>query len=148
MIISRDFYASITDKYNTDAEPQYMLFERKGTPHFTIWPIPSSTSPDLVIHYHRVRRLEDLDNAGDNADVLEPWINALAYALAAELADEYGLSPYDRNRLTALADSKLGRLIRGDRDIEDAVTMRSAYVPTGSRSGKTKNLDMDDYGDR
>lgn len=145
-IIGREFYASITDKYKTADEPIYLMFERKPTPHITVWPIPSKASPDVVIHLHQVRRLDDLDAAGDNADVLESWVNGLAWALAAELGPEYGIPPNQNVYFQQMAESKLARLTKNDRDIESSGSISPAYTPSG-HSAPTQVLgDSDDYG--
>jgi hypothetical protein len=100
-IIDKFRYMNIPDKAD-EGRPTHLWLDRQLTPHIYIWPIPDETT--YVLHYKRIRLLEDFDASGNNPDFPVRWINALTYGLAAHLSHEYQLPLQERGILTQEAE--------------------------------------------
>lgn len=98
-IISFEEYNNIADK-DSAGTMSVIAFDTQLTPKIYVWE-PVDTFTD-VLHYQRIRKLEDFDSSSDNPDFPEEWLEALIYGLAARLASEYGLPIHDRNELSSL----------------------------------------------
>lgn len=85
----------------------------EGTLRF--WPIPDvTTAADFTIELTYQRPFEDFDAATDTPDFPSYFTRALIYALALDLAPEYGLSVQDTSKLERQADkSKMAALSFG-----------------------------------
>lgn len=73
-----------------------------------VWPVPDSTfvttnSGKFVISY--TATLQDFDSSTDNPDIPKFMINALVWALAEQLAYEYGVPLADRAQITKKAQT-------------------------------------------
>lgn len=102
-IIDFDEYNNINDK-NATGKILAIAYEPKLSPVIHVYqPVADLTD---VLHYQRVRKLEDFDAAGDNPDFPEEWLEALIYGLAYRLSTEYGVEINSRMDLkTASAES-------------------------------------------
>jgi len=85
----------------------------EGTLRF--WPIPdTTTASNFTIELTYQRPFEDFDAATDTPDFPSYFTRALIYALATDLAPEYGLSLQDQARLEKQRDqSKMAALSFG-----------------------------------
>jgi hypothetical protein len=55
-----------------------------------VWPTASAaTAASMTLELTYLRRIEDFDATGDSPDLPQEWLQALTYALAAELAVKY-----------------------------------------------------------
>lgn len=82
-----------------------------------VWPRPSTSvasSQTLKVTY--LRRIEDFDGSSDDPDLPQEWLQALSYALAAELALKYGVSPDIRAEISARAGALYNALDSWDEE--------------------------------
>lgn len=55
-----------------------------------LWPTPSTaTASAMTVELTYLRPIQDFDATGDNPDLPQEWLQAMTYALAAELALKY-----------------------------------------------------------
>jgi hypothetical protein len=99
-IIDKFRFMNIPDKAD-EGRPTHLWLDRQLTPHIYLWPIPDETT--YVLHYKRIRLIEDFDASGNNPDFPIRWINALTYGLAHHLSHEYQLPLQERLALKAEA---------------------------------------------
>ena len=86
---------------------------------------PDQTS--YVLHYARVRKLEDFDASGDNPDFPEEWIELLTVGTADRLAPEYGIPIIERRALRGEL-KRLKKATKGhDQEVDDFPFSESAY---------------------
>jgi|TARA_R110000787_G_scaffold263561_1_gene369374 hypothetical protein len=87
--ISRGDYLNTPNK-TTQGRPTQFYVDRLITPTVTVWPSPENSTDELI--YHRVRRIEDADNAINTADLpfrfLPCLVAGLAYYLAIKRAPQ------------------------------------------------------------
>ena len=87
--ISRGDYLNTPDKA-TQGRPTQFYINRLITPTVTVWPSPENSTDELI--YHRVRRIEDADDAINTADLpfrfLPCLVAGLAYYLAIKRAPQ------------------------------------------------------------
>lgn len=102
--VSRTEYADQPNK-NMQGLPTVFWFDRLLAPTLTLWLVPDGNGPYLL-NYYRVSTIFDanLPN-GETPDIPVIWLNALAYGLAAKLADIY--APDKADRLQVKADKAL-----------------------------------------
>lgn len=92
-------FKRIPDKTET-GEPR--CFSSDGT-NLLLWPVPDATT--YSFYGVGVTRLKDWDTAGATGDFPSQWINPLVYAVASDLATEYGLPIGERQQLKIEAES-------------------------------------------
>ncbi len=125
-IIGRDEYASIPDKSAT-GRPTKLWFEMKLDGSSVVYLYPQPDKTDYVLHYFRVRKLEDFDNSGDTPDFPERWIAPLQAELAYRLSFKYGLPLAERQLLRADAEMLKKRAKATDDEVRDSDFVSSAY---------------------
>lgn len=124
-IIQRGDYMRISDKAQTSTYPSHICFDDKLTPKIFLW--PQATDTDYVLHYLRIRMLEDFDAATNNPDMMSKWIRSLVYRLAEDLADEYGIILNERNYLSAKSQTLISRARKGDRQAPAEQFIKPAF---------------------
>jgi len=121
-IITFDEYFKIDNKFDASSYPDKLAFHRKLIPHVYLYPQPNNT--DFVLEYMRVRLLEDFDTSTNNPDFPVRWYKYLVFALAADLAYEYGVDP----RLYEMKATKLKKQAKdGDRPITNNHFKKGAF---------------------
>lgn len=106
--MTREEYFDLTDK-DVQGTPVNFYYDPQtpnGTMH--IWPAPDSSFASkftLQILYHSPT--EDFDNALDEADYPQEWLEAITYGLAVRLAPGTGLTVTERRLLQAEAQVAL-----------------------------------------
>jgi hypothetical protein len=123
-IITIDDYFLISEK-STTGIPSKMVFHRKLTPQILLYPQPGSTS--YVLHYLRVRKLEDFDSGENTADFPESWINPLTWALAAEIGPEFGVSMTRQTFLESKAMNLISLAKKSDYWVSESNFIRPAF---------------------
>ena len=75
----------------TQSIPTAFYYEpQRATGTLYVWPTASAaTASAMTVELTYLRRLEDFDGTGDDADLPQEWLQALTYALAAELSLKY-----------------------------------------------------------
>jgi hypothetical protein len=113
VIIDRESFHARFDKDNT-GQPIQLYLEKKLVPRIYLWPQPENTTD--VLHYLRVKKLQDFDRLTNDPDFTTSMLRYLIYELASDLADDYGLELNERVLLTQKA-AKFKRDIRkGNRE--------------------------------
>jgi hypothetical protein len=125
-IISRTRYTQLVDKDYESNWPVALYFDRQLSPRCYVYPRPPD-NPNVVLHFQKVKIVEDFDNASDNPDFPVRWIQALEYGLAANLGDRYHIPIGERNTYRQLAAEILNKLKGAEVEIETSTFMTSAY---------------------
>lgn len=90
-------YQGITTKEET-GQPQVFAVDHEN---IYVWPVPDGTYYFAGVG---VMKLEDWDLATSTGGFSSEWIRALTYAVAADLASEYGLPSSEKKNLEATAE--------------------------------------------
>jgi hypothetical protein len=124
-LVSKPKFMELSDK-NDESRPLVLFFDKQLTSHIYLYPHPDDTTD--VLHYQAVRRLEDFDNADDNADFPVQWIEALVSGLAYKLSLEYP-SVTSQKRKDLYSDSKVefNRAGHGNRETMSSYSISSCY---------------------
>lgn len=87
--ISRGEYLNFPNK-TTTGRPSQFYFNRQISPQITVWPTPENSTDQLVYYY--IKRIEDIENSKNTADVpfrfLPCMVAGLAYYLAMKKAPD------------------------------------------------------------
>lgn len=111
--ISREQYADIPDK-TQEGLPDQIFHDRKANLYY-LWMVPENSTD--VLHYWRVRRMQDVTAAQETADLNYLWFEALASGLAAKLALKY--APARLSMLESAAEAAYLRAKTGERERAD-----------------------------
>lgn len=114
-IIPYEEYLELSSK-STFGRPNQMALDRQLTPKVYIWPQLYPVS-SYVLHYLRIRRLEDYDSGSNTSDFPVRWTKALIYGLAADLAEEYNRPLPRQQALTAKAEAEKMRAKMDDHEL-------------------------------
>ena len=112
----RDVYGSDTDveiiqtvtaneipsKIDTGVPSKLWHVKDITSPYIYMWPIPDLLT--YVLHYRRVRYLNDFTSDYASGDWPQSWIDAVVFGLAARIAFEYGVPIQEREELLATAE--------------------------------------------
>ena len=82
--MQRDEYLAIPSKTQEGLPSRYYLDRQITIPTFTLWSTPENSTDQVV--YYRMRRLQDVVDASDTADVPFRFQEAMCSGLAARLA--------------------------------------------------------------
>lgn len=109
-LFSRQEYNLLSDKTSQGTVNQVYYQPLRSTGKMYVWPTPDNETDLILFTYER--DLLDFDTANDTPDLPQEWTRALVWALAAELAPEFGI-PMDRmgeivSRANSLKESILG----------------------------------------
>lgn len=123
-LISFRDYQNIVDKDSSGAPYCMAIDYAKSTPTAYFWPVQTAnTSIKIFV----AQRLEDMDTASGNADIPQRFLEALQYALAATLADEFGLQLNERAYLKQRADELFAYAKQSDNETQDYDSVSSAF---------------------
>jgi hypothetical protein len=117
-------YNIIEDK-TSSGDPCAIAVDYQATPVMYVWPVPSRTG--LTMALLAVTALKDEDTGASVGDIPVRFQEALVYALARDLADEYGLNLKERARYVQKAEFYYERLKRGDRERADMEFVKGAF---------------------
>ena len=123
-IISINKYLNIVDKSITGT-PSTLVIERSKTPRIYTWPQPNNT--DDVLHYLKIRKLQDFDNTDDAPDLPQYAYHSLIKILAYQLTFDYPSSAVLRNDLRIEKEMALNRLKKQDAETEDYTMIEPCY---------------------
>lgn len=99
-VISWRQYNDIEDKDAT-GKPLVVCMGAERTPTLYFYPKPDIS---YTINLLASTKLADYDSSVSEPDFAETWERAMAYGVAADLADEYGLASSEKDRIIAKAD--------------------------------------------
>ncbi len=118
-------YLSILDKSNT-GRPYMLVFDKQLSPVVYLYYQPDVTT--YVLHYLRIKRLQDFDASADNPDFPVHWFRYLVYALSAEIApDLQKLSVGEIDRLELKATKLLNDAISISNETSDGEFIKGAF---------------------
>lgn len=83
--VSVSTYSNIPNKLSTGKPLQILIARNITTPTVTVWPVPDASST-YVLHYWRMRRIEDAGNGVETPDVNFRFYPALVAGLAYHIA--------------------------------------------------------------
>ena len=110
--VGRDEFISLPSKRSTSRPSQFYV-DRQITPIVRLWPTPDS-STDYILVYDRLRRIEDVDNMTNTANVPFRFYPCLTAGLAFYLALKK--APQRVEILKALYEEEFERAASEDRD--------------------------------
>jgi hypothetical protein len=87
----------------------------------------SPNQTEYAIRYIGQTLIDSFSGAGDTQDTPSQWAQALKYALASTLADEYQLSLEERSYLTQKAMALVRSAKGANREIRTGSFVRSCY---------------------
>lgn len=120
--MSRLDYQRMPNKTTRGTINQFFYDPRGGANalgKFYVWPAPADVGD--AINFTWYRPLQDFNNAGDNPDLPQEWIDTLVFNLAVLMAPEYDVPPARFAMLKGLADEMLGQLTGWDKETESIV---------------------------
>ena len=89
-VVPRDDYMRIPQK-NLTGQPIILYYSAQTTTGVVyMWPTPSLANGQMMVTY--LREINDVDNASDNFDFPQEWLECLTYNLAVRIAPAYGIS--------------------------------------------------------
>lgn len=111
--ITREQYAQIPNKFQEGLPTQ--IFHNRKTGVAYLWSEPENSTD--VLHYWRLRELQDVSTSAESPDVPKRAYEALASGLAARLALKF--APDRHDKLMTQADTAFKRMKEGDRERAD-----------------------------
>lgn len=123
-IVSWTEYHDIPNK-TQEGTPCAVTIDYQAGPTLYVYPVPSSNSWTLF-YLARVKS-QDWDNASDTGEIPAAWIQPLVYALAVELAYEYGIPIRERQALEARAFNEFREASGFNGQATDSGFVKGAY---------------------
>lgn len=117
-------YADIQDKA-LESIPAILYVERKLTQHGYLFPLPNDSS--AVLHYQKIRIIEDFDTKDNTPDFPVRWILPLIYLGAAYMGENYDLDFIQVRDLRAQGNRLKDKLLKFEAPKEDNEYIESAY---------------------
>jgi hypothetical protein len=87
----------------------------------------AETETDKTLHFFAIRALDTFTTSGQTQDAPSQWIDAITYALAAMLADEYHLPLEERTILSSKAGTKIQAAKSANRETVTSNFIKSTY---------------------
>lgn len=103
-VITRDEYNRLGNKTSTGTPIQLLAIPNRTDTTVKVFPVPDSTTAStqqIVMVYQKP--FDDFDASTDEPEFPSEWFVALKFALAAQLAPEYGMEINERKELLAEA---------------------------------------------
>jgi hypothetical protein len=125
-LINSARYFDIVDK-DDDGTPQAAWFDFKIAGASTVYLTPQPDDTDTVVHYRAYKKLNDFDDASDDADFPARWLEALIAGLASKLARVYKAPIEDIQDLRREAVGQLRLARKDNREKDEKRTIQSAY---------------------
>lgn len=112
---SREEFMAISDK-DQAGQPTMIRQDLSldGT-NVHVWPV-GVTGTTYTIYYMQYKKLQDFDAGSDDIALPTHWVQALIYALAFDLAPEYGIPLSERDRLEKSSVRYLGEALGNSRE--------------------------------
>lgn len=123
-IISMKEYRGILTKSN-EGRPNRMVFDRQLTP--VVYTYYQSDSTDYVLHYARVRKMQDFDAGSDNFDGPVSWLPLLVKLLAYDFCGTYGIPVEERLVIKRDAAELKAEAKKNDHETTDGDFLKGAF---------------------
>ncbi|MCK5607965.1 hypothetical protein KAR91_39155 [Candidatus Pacearchaeota archaeon] len=124
-IITREDYSNILTKYD-EGKAYKLVFDRQVIPRCYLYYQPDNF--DHVIHYTRVRKLEDFDSGQNNFDGPVSWLPLLIKMLAHDLCGIYSIPWQERNILKSEVKELLKQAKQFDSESSDGDFIEGAFA--------------------
>ena len=126
-LVVKDFqdYADIHDKA-LEGIPGIFYINQKLSPQRG-YLVPQPDDAENVLHYHKIRHLEDFDDPANTPDFPVRWIDILVRYLAADLGEDYNLLLSEVNNLRKKADRDKIKAMGADAPKTDDNFVEPAY---------------------
>lgn len=116
-VLNRDDYSNLPNKTLQTTRPTEYWYDKQIATQLRVWPIPNSTTGQLVVQTHR--QIQDVGTLSESIEVPQRWleyvIDALAYRVGAELP-RGELEPGKLEKLEIKAESSKIRAEDGESD--------------------------------
>lgn len=123
-LVNRWEFLSRPYRYTTGT-PTTAWFEASENPRLHL--DYSSIDTTFSLRYLAQLMIDSFVGAGDTQDTPAQWLDAITYAVASQLADEYQLPLDERSYLTQKAVAKIRAARGATRDVRTSSFIRSAY---------------------
>lgn len=123
-IISKFDYMGITNKTD-QGRPTQLFFDLKLIPVIYLYPQPNTLTD--VLHYLRIRKLQDFNNATDNPDMPVHWIEPFTWNVAAMVCHKFNLPLPERQMIEQKAEFLKKKSRSSDKETIDLKFTRSCY---------------------
>ncbi len=118
-------YRQMSGKTNGGLPSQWSYNPNRDYTSLYLWQRPTDGSQRMHLTVERI--IEDLDNAGDNFDFPNEWLEALTWQLALRLCTAFGKDKRMLSSIAPMASSMLDNLL--DWDSEDGSIQ---FIPDGN----------------
>lgn len=115
-VISRQEYRDLSVKTLPGSINQMFYDPQLSTGYIYIWNSPPAATELLNFTWHRP--LQDFNDAGDNPDLPQEWIQTIEFNLAMVMAGQFDVAPNKFTQVSALAATFLDDLAGFDRENE------------------------------
>lgn len=121
-------YRQTPNKQTPGYPTAYTISKADNAISMTLWPVPNA---DLTVNYSYARVIEDVTDGAQTIDVPQQWLEAAYLALAARLAQTFGVTRTDPStaQIVAQRAASLEQLLL-DQDRPASIYMGSAYGRT------------------
>lgn len=122
----KDFqnYGDVSDKA-LESIPGMFYIDRGLTQHGYLFPLPQDT--DMVLHYQKIRHIEDFDASANTPDFPVRWILPLIYLGAADLGEDFDLEFIQVRDLRAQGTRLMKKALKFEAPREDNEFIDPAY---------------------
>lgn len=124
-VITREDYSNILTKYD-EGKAYKLVFDRQITPRCYLYYQPDNF--DHVLHYTRVRKLEDFDSGQNNFDGPVSWLPLLIKMLAHNLCGVYSIPWQERGILKSEVKELLKQAKQFDSEDSDGDFIEGAFA--------------------
>lgn len=100
-VLNRYDFNNLPNELSEGVPVQLYYQPLRTTGTIRLWPIPTDSTTEIVIHYQAM--FEDMDGATDDFDFPSEWIQPIIYLLAWSMASEFVIPLPDRKVLEAEA---------------------------------------------
>lgn len=129
-VITFKQYNAIVNKQSR-GQPYYIAVDNQNVggfegvgPWFYVYPTPDKA---YTLFYTGIVALKDFELAGGNGDITAPFQRALIYALANDLADDYGVPSSECAKLESKAERLFLKAKRNNRDHADREVVEGSF---------------------
>jgi hypothetical protein len=113
--LTREEYLELPIKSANGIPTTFYFNPQPASWNFTTWPVLVSATTESI-QYSYQRRIEDVDDLGNDLDIPQEWLSTVGFGLAARLLDDYGIEDKIGDRVVARAESLLAKAAAYDRD--------------------------------
>ena len=125
--ISRSAYSALSNKLNTGTPTQYYVQRFIDRVTISVYPVPDSTAASKDMHIYYVKRIEDLGDYTNSADVPYRFVPCMVSGLAYYLAQKE--RPESVPQMKLIYEDELNRaLVEDGSSTSTFITPQSYYV--------------------